>query len=284
MKHEIAMKRNFIARFALLATGCAILFFSCKRDNNVAWDGELTSTIDNNFADSEFSAIRSMVDTEGRADSVVYGKVSGTQGIFCPGSTSTVTILSPTSAYLVLDFGTGSNCLDGRLRTGKLRATFNGKWKDAGSTVTITPENYTVAGYAFSFTAVVTFNGRDGNAHLNWTTVVTDAVMTHATYGVINWEGTRTTTWIAGEGNVDVSTYVYEVTGSANGTARNGRTFTANIDQPLRVELSCQWVVSGVWSIIPQGLDKRSIDYGTTGCDNQATFTVGTYTTTLTLP
>lgn len=284
MQYTIAMKRNFIARVALLATSCAILFLSCNRDNNVAWDGELACTVDNNFADSEFSAIRSMVDTEGRADSVVYGKVSDTQGIFCPGSTSTVTVLSPTSAYLVIDFGTGSNCLDGRLRTGKLRATFNGKWKDAGSTVTITPENYSVAGYAFAFTAVVTFNGRDGGGHLNWTTVVTDATLIHGTYGTIDWEGTRTTTWIEGEGNTDASTFVYEVTGSANGMARNGRTFTANIDSPLRVELSCRWPVSGVWSITPQALEKRSVDYGGPGCDDQAVFTVGAYTTALTLP
>lgn len=260
-----------------------LLFFSCGRDN-VSWDGELTSTIDNNFADSEFNSIRNMMDTEARADSVIYGKVSDTEGIFCPTATSTITVINPTSALLVVDFGTGSNCLDGRLRTGKLRATFTGKWKDPGSTVVITPENYTVAGYAFAFTATITVNPRDVNGKLNWTTVVTNAVLVHPTSGTIRWEGTRTTTWVSGEGTSDPSTFVYEVTGSASGTGRNDLSFVASIESPLRVELSCRYVVSGVWSITPEGRDKRTLDYGGPGCDNQAVLNVGAYSAVVNLP
>ncbi|HEX2898589.1 MAG TPA: hypothetical protein VHS96_02605 [Bacteroidia bacterium] len=265
------------------AIACLLLFSACNRDRQ-EWDGELTSTIDNNFADSEFNAIRSLVDTEGTADSTIFGKTTSTEGVYCPTSVATVNIISPTSAELTIDFGTGSNCLDGRLRTGKLHATFNGKWKDAGSTVVITPEGYTVAGYAFSFISTVTVNGRDGNGDLSWTTDVQDAVLTHPTSGTIRWEGTRTTTWIEGEGSFDANTYVYEVTGSANGTARNGLTFTAQVEQPLRVELSCRYIVGGVWSVTPQDREKRSVDYGNTGCDNQAILSVGTFSTVLTLP
>jgi hypothetical protein len=283
MKQKIAMKRNFIARIALLGTSCAILFWSCKGDR-VTWDGELTSTIDNNFADTEFGAIRNIVDTEGRSDTIIYGKVAETEGIFCSNSTSTLTVNSPTNATLVIDFGTGSNCLDGRFRSGKLRAVFNGKWKDTGSTVTITPESYTVAGYAFQFTSVITVNGRDAGGHLSWTTVVSNATMISPTSGTITWRGTRTTAWVAGEFSTDPNTFVYEVTGSSSGTARNGLTFTANIDQPLRIELNCRWIVSGVWSIAPQDRDPRTIDYGTNGCDDQAVLKVGTFSTVVTLP
>ncbi len=260
-----------------------MLFLACNR-NQVTWDGEITSTLDNSFADSEFSAIRNMVDTEGRADTAVFGKVSGTTGIYCPGSTLTVTVTSPTTANLVIDFGSGSNCLDGRLRTGKIRAAFNGKWKDSGTRVTITPESYTVAGYAFAFTEVVTFNGRDGAGHLNWTSAVSNAVMINPSNGTINWSGTRTTTWIEGEGNSDPRTFVYEVTGYSDGVSRSGLNFSATIDQPLRVELDCAHVVDGIWSITPQGLETRTLDYVGPSCDNQGTLTVGSFTTAVTLP
>jgi hypothetical protein len=280
---EVMMKMHHLSRNVFFATCLLLAFASCKRDRTT-WDGELTSTIDNNFADSEFSSIRNMVDTEGRADSVVYGKTSGTQGIFCPGSSSTVTILNPSTVRMVLDFASGTNCLDGRLRAGKLKAEFTGKWKDAGSQVVITPDGYSVNGYAFSFTATITFNGRDANSHLNWTTVVSNAVLTHPTNGTIQWNSTHNTTWTAGEGSLDPNTYVYEVTGSSNGVARNLLTFVASIDQPLRIELNCQWIVGGVWTITPQDRDPRSIDYGNNGCDNQATLTVGNYTTAVTLP
>jgi hypothetical protein len=277
------MKRSWNARLALMGISCVLLFFACNRDRTT-WDGELTTTIDNNFADTEFSSIRNMIDTEGRVDSTIYGKLTDTEGIFCPTSVTTVTVLSSNSALLVIDFGSGSNCLDGRLRTGKLRATFTGKWKDAGSTVVIVPENYTVAGYAFSFTATVTVNPRDVNGHLNWTTVVSNAELTNPTSGTIYWNGTRTTTWVEGEGSLSPSTYVYEVTGSASGTARNYLTFTATIEQPLRIELSCSYIVSGIWSITPEDREKRSLDYGGPSCDNQATLNVGNYSSVVTLP
>lgn len=277
------MKRTLLSGALMMGICCTLLVFSCNRDRTT-WDGEITTTVDNNFADSEFSAIRNMVDTEGTADSSIYGKVTGTQGIFCPTSVNTVTIISPTSATLDIDFGSGSNCLDGRLRTGKLHAAFNGKWRDAGSTVVITPEDYTVAGYAFDFSATVTVNPVDGNGHRNWTSVVSNAVLVHPTNGTIRWNSTRTTTWVEGEGSFDPSTYVYEVTGTANGTARNGLTFTAGVDEPLRIEMSCRWITDGIWSITPQGRDPRTIDYGGTGCDDQATLSVGEFSTAVTLP
>jgi hypothetical protein len=266
----------------VLAICFTLAFAACNRDSQ-DWDGEITTTVDHNFADSEFNSIRNMVDTEGTADSSIYGKVTDVTGLFCPTSVTSVTINGNT-AVLTIDFGSGSNCLDGRLRSGRLIATFTGKWKDAGSTVVITPDDYTVAGYAFSFTATVTVNGRNSAGKLNWTTVVDNATLTHPSNGTITWEATRTTTWVAGEGSFDPNTYVYEVTGSANGVARNNLSFTAQVDQPLRVELSCRHIVSGVWSITPQGREKRSIDYGNTGCDDQATLTVGTFSTQLTLP
>jgi hypothetical protein len=280
---RLNMKSPFRNSVALFAFAGLLAFSACKKDQTT-WDGELTSTVDNNFADSEFNSIRNMVDTEGTSDSSIYGKVSGTTGLFCPTSVTNVTVTSATTANLTIDFGTGSNCLDGRLRSGKIHAAFNGKWKDAGSTVVITPENYRVSGYSFAFTSTVTVNGRDGNGDLNWTTVTDNAVLTSTSGSTIMWDATRTTTWIEGEGSLDPSTYAYEVTGTSEGTARNSLHFVANIDQPLRVELSCGNIVSGVWSITPDGREKRIIDYGGPGCDNQATLTVGSYTTAVTLP
>lgn len=277
MKNSIRLQLSLIAIFSCLT------FIACKRDR-VTWDGELASTIDNNFADSEFGAIRNMVDTEGSADSVIYGKTTGTTGIFCPTSATSVNITGPSSAIMTIDFGTGSNCLDGRLRTGKLIANFDGKWGVPGSTVTITPDGYTVSGYAFQFTQVVTFNGRDAANHLNWSHNVTNASLYNPSNGTITWSGNRTTTWVEGEGSLDPQTYVYEVTGSANGTARNGLSFTAEVQTPLRVELGCQWITGGVWSIQPSGRDARSIDYGNNTCDNQAVLRVGDFETVVSLP
>lgn len=259
-----------------------LVFFSCGRDR-VQWDGEVFTSIDNSFAESEFSAISNLIDTEARADTTILGKTSGTDGLYCPQANVSVTVTGTNTARLTVDFSSGVNCLDGRLRTGKLHADFTGKWKDAGSTATITPENYTVNGYAFTFTKTITMNDRV-NGNLNWTVDVDDAVLTHPDNGQISWQSIRTTTWAEGEGDLDPSTNVYIIEGDASGIARNGLAFTANTDQPLRVELSCQYIVQGVLSLTPDGRETRSIDYGTGACDNQAVLTVGNFQGNITLP
>jgi hypothetical protein len=176
--------------------------------------------------------------------------------------------------------------VDGRLRTGKLVADFVGKWKDAGSTVTIVPENYTVAGYSFSFNKVITHNGLNGQGDPSWTTVVTNAVLSHPTNGSSSWECTRVTTWTDGYGDMDVSNNAYEVTGTASGVSRNGVPYTAvvDMDRPLRILANCPNIVSGVLGLTPQDRQTREIDYGNGACDKDAVLTVGNYTTIITLP
>ncbi|MEM7040589.1 MAG: hypothetical protein AAF570_26735 [Bacteroidota bacterium] len=283
------MKSNFVFRvfgfsaFRVLPMLVLLLAFStCKE--RIEWDGEVASSLDNAFADSEFSMIRNIVDTEARNDTAVYGKTSDIDGVFCPAAVISVIINTPTSARMTIDFGNATNCVDGRQRAGKIIADFNGKWKDAGSTVVISPDGYVSNGYAFDFTMRLTVNGRNADGHLSWVTVVENATMSSLQNGTINWESERVTTWVEGEGDLNPQTNVYEITGTASGTATTGRNFTVNVDEALRIEANCQYVTAGVVSITPQDLTTRTIDYGLETCDNQAVLTVGEFQTNITLP
>jgi hypothetical protein len=276
--------KTLVLPLGLLLLGTAF-FSSCKRET-VTFDGELYSALDNSFAESEFSAIRSMVDTEARADSNIYGKVGSTTGFYCPSAAITITNLTSNGADMTIDFGTGTNCVDGRLRTGQLKAVFTGKWKDPGSQVVITPTNYTVSGYSLSFTKTVTYEGLNSDNDPYWTTVVANGVINHPTNGGSSWSCTRTTTWVEGSGDLDPTNNVYEVFGTSNGVSRQGVSYVVNVNAatPLRVETGCQYITSGILSLTPAQRTARNIDYGTGICDNQATLSVGSYVTTITLP
>jgi hypothetical protein len=50
--------------------------------------------------------------------------------------------------------------------------------------------------------------------------------------------------------------------------------FSLLITTPLRVEVGCPWIVSGVLQIIPGSLDVRTVDYGNGACDSQVTVSV----------
>lgn len=276
--------KTLLLPVGLLLIG-ATLFSSCKRET-VTFDGELYSAIDNSFAESEFSAIRTMFDTEARADSNVYGKVGSTTGFYCPDAVITITNLTATGAEMSIDFGSGTNCLDGRLRTGQLNAVFSGKWKDAGSSVVITPSNYTVSGYSLSFTETITYQGLNTDNDPYWTTTVANGVINHPTQGGTSWSCIRTTTWVEGNTDLDPANNVYEVFGTANGVSRQGISYIVSVNEatPLRVETGCQYITSGLLSLTPAQRTARNIDYGTGTCDNQATLSVGSYVTTITLP
>lgn len=266
----------------IAALTLALGFTACKRDK-VEPDTELQTSIDNSVASSEFSSVSNLFDSEARSDSDVNGKTEGTTGLYCPGAVVTVNVTSSTTATMTVDFGTGCTCLDGRTRTGILTGSFSGKWKDAGSNATITTSNYTVSTYPVSFTMEVTQNGVNGDGHLNWDVTVSNGSIVTPT-GTITYQSTRNTEWIAGQGDFDPSNDEFLITGSASGTARTGKAFTMNVDQALHIKSNCSNIVAGILSLTPDGLSTRTIDYGSGTCDNQAVFTLGTYTTTVTLP
>lgn len=279
--------RSSYSLLTLFLFGFSLLYLSCNRND---WDGDLYTSVDHSLAESEFSSVGNLIDYEARSNADILGKTTGTDGFYCPAATITPTI-NGNNATLLIDFGTGTNCLDGRLRSGTLTAEFQGKWKDAGATVTITPSNYTVTNvtgtvtYAVSFEQTIVMNGRNADNQLNWTNTITNAVFINAVSNErIVWEGERTTTWIEGEGDLDLGNNVYAVSGTANGIARTGRSFTAATTTPLRVELDCPNVTSGTIEITPQDLLTRSIDYGTGSCDQVAVLTVGTFSQEISLP
>ncbi len=99
--------------------------------------------------------------------------------------------------------------------------------------------------------------------------------------GNLNWNSTRSITWIEGDTTADPMDDVYEITGTTTGTNRRGDTFSSTITTPLRVATSCPWIESGVITITSMNGNTRSIDFGTPGpaCDNQATVTTPNGTT-----
>lgn len=279
------MQRQPFFVLALFLIGTALITASCNKDRLQTYDGELRSTLDHSFADAEFSAIRTLVDLEGRADTSIYGKTTGTQtaGLYCPTSTVSAVINGGGSATLTVDFGSGSNCIDGRLRTGKIIAEFNGFWNQTGSSITVSPDGYTVSGFPVEFDMTIRQNGANASGNLSWDVEVSNAAI-YTAEGTISWETNRTTEWVGGQDTFDATDNEYEITGTSSGTSRFQRTFEVEVTTPLLVRSNCPNVVSGVLNLTPQDLETRSIDYGEGTCDKVATLTVGTFTGAISLP
>jgi len=275
----MSYKSNFLLLGLLVITAS----LSCNR-NRTDWDGELFTTVDHMFAESEFASIANLVDFQARSDSALLGATPTASGFYCAGTDITVDNVSAGRRTLTLDFGSGRNCFDGRTRTGILTAEFNGDWKNPGSVVTVRPNSYSVEGFAFAFTLTMTMNARNDAGQLNWTSEAADVELINPGSGSrINWTSTRTTTWVEGEITPDLSDNLYELTSVSSGTARNTLTFSAETVTPLQIEIDCPTPTAGTLTLTPFGLETRTIEMGEGACDNVSVLRIDNFETQVNL-
>ena len=194
------------------------------------------------------------------------------------------TLLPPCASVLVdtmsspktitIDFGT-AGCLcddwDNKTRKGKIIASWTGKYRDAGTVIQVQTQDYYVNGNKHEFNKTVTNDGFNTAGHLSYTVNISLAKITYTDGTTLQWTSTRTREWVEGEPTLTPYDDVYEISGSANGTARNGDSFSVNITNPLEVALSCLWVRSGTMVITPENKPARTLDFGNGGCDDDAT-------------
>ncbi len=269
---------------SLFLLAFSLVVWSCLPDP-LEGDTDTQSVEDNAFVESEFNEIAFLFETEA-AQSDLLKKTDAVMGYFCSCSGADVTANANGTFTMVIDYGTGCTCLDGRTRSGQLVGTFSGKWQP-GTTLSITPVDYKVKGlngvvYELSFDKTITYTGPNTAGNTEIRVQVANAQLASPD-GVIFWNSDRITEWISGQGDFDPSNNVYLVRGSADGKDVNGLNFDVTIDQALRLEGSCPNVVSGVLSLKPDGKLKRTIDYGNGNCDREATITIGSFSRTILL-
>jgi len=252
-----------------LSAAMLLVFAGCRKETGAEpADRDHTAAIDHGLAEAFFTDALKLSDGAAKGDPL-------------PCSPRVDIDLSASPHTMLIDFGP-DNCtgLDGWVRRGKLRVTFTGAYSATGTVITITPEDYHVNDHLVQGVKTVTNAGPNaqGQTHFN---VAVDGTVT-APNG--SWTSThsarRVRTWISGEGTLTPFDDVYLITGNGSGTNRHGVPYTLVIITPLRVEVGCPWVVSGVLDITPGNLAVRRVDYGDGTCDRKITVTVNGFTIT----
>lgn len=271
------MKKTFL----FLSLALLVSLTACNRFNDDL--DELQASQDNADVQAEFEDVYRMVDEETQSADDLRDPCRPT----VTRDTTAGTYFPVTVTY---DFGAGCTGADGRTRSGQIIVTHTGRYRDAGSVMTVLPVNYVVDGRAIEGTKTVTNNGRNGQGNLSYTVAIAQGEVTFPDGTSRTLNATWTREWIAGEGTTvhDLGVAgllddVWLISGSATGTRRGGQIWSAVITTPLRRELSCQNIVSGVVEISPDGRATRTLDYGNGDCDRIATMTVNGNTRTIML-
>ncbi len=261
-----------------------LLISSCKPNDDFPDGTEFQTSVDCSIAWGEFAAIRTLVEMEAMDDTAIWkggsGKVSAA---FCQSATADVTVTGVNQATLILDFGNGCSCLDGRTRSGKLICEFNGRWRQSGSTLQIAPEDYTMNSIPVVFSLSATNLGLDPESKPHWDVQVASATF-HTSGGTISWGSSAVVSWTAGDNTPGIFTDdEYSLAGTASGKTRMQLAFDAQIAEKLVWTSNCGNMIRGRLEINPENLQLRTLDYGEGTCDNLATLWIGDWSAPLSL-
>jgi hypothetical protein len=273
------MKKQFLTLMLLTLTLSTMsVFQSCRRDRWTDDDSQVAA--DNSLASATTDDIFKMSD-----DAVTSGTVSlktgDAESIGGPCATVTRdTVSSPRK--ITIDFGT-TNCIgnDGKARRGKINISYTGRYRDPGTIITVTTDNYFVNDNEVRLTKTITNKGRNAAGQLFWNIAVVNAQLILANNGgTISWSKDETRTWVAGENTLMLRDNKYEITGSGSGINKAGTSYTVSITSPILVDFSCaaSRLLKGTISFTPSGKTARVVDFGNGACDDDATITVGSTT------
>jgi hypothetical protein len=267
------MNKSTLGLIALLLT---LSLVSCKKDSKPGTgDSSLESAENNSLAETHFNDITTFVDVAAYNGASMTFRTTEEQSPLSGCVTVTVdTVSSPRK--IIIDFGaTNCLCIDGRNRRGKIIATYSGKYKDSGTVIGISLDNYFVNDNQIKGTKTITNKGKNGQGNLVYEVDVNGQVVKANNKGTITWISLRQREWMAGANTpLYILDDVYGITGTANGTNASGNAYAITITQALVRKMNCKWFESGIVTLVPEGLPAVTLNYGSSGCDANAVVTI----------
>lgn len=259
----------------------ALLFISsltaCKKDSTPSKDGDnnMESAENNSMAESIFNDVTTLVDAAGYTGANMTFRTTEEQSVLSGCVTVTVdTLVSPRT--ISINFGVNNClCVDGRNRRGKILASYTGKYKDSGTVISITFDNYFVNDNQVKGTKTVTNKGKNQSGNPVYEVDVNGQLVKANNGGTITWISLRQREWKTGSNTpLNILDDTYSITGTANGTNASGKGYALNITLPLVRKMSCRWFESGNVALIPEGGGTISLNYGYDGCNANAVVTI----------
>lgn len=262
-----------------------VILFSCQKDSNSSSDPNQAEAVSLSTANSNSETLYddafNVVLQDGENNNVA-GRESSDEGI----TTCATVTLNPADfttfpKTMTIDFGSGCTSSDGVTRSGSITATMSGKIRTAGTTISVTFNNYYVNNYKIEGTYSITNNGGTG---LNFTTQVSNGKITYpgdTTYYM--YSGTHTLAQTAGSSTATFTDDSFSITGSSTVSSSAGNNLNVNITTPLVKNAGCKNIVSGIEQFTYNNIS-GSLNFGDGTCDNLAVLTVGPSTQTITLP
>jgi len=172
---------------------------------------------------------------------------------------------------ITIDYG--DSCVDkrGHTKSGIVVITLSDSLHIPGATYTVTYTDLTMGEKVMNLDASYTFEGynEDGNAVMSWNAVSTTVIGDTVTIGR---DVSHSKTWLSGYDTPEIEDDIFQVEGGGTVTVNDEYEFTREIIEPLMVDRSCRFIISGIIEITRND-ESLQIDFGDGECDNIAVVT-----------
>jgi len=262
--------------YAGLMLMAALTMVSCNKDESpeiIVEDqtfevAELKASDESELISEEINSIAEDVYT---ADEVLATSKFSYNSDFLPDCVTITTVVTSTTKERTIDFGAGCELPNGNILSGIIYLSYLKDMELATKTLSLSLENFTFNGVAIEGSASIermraNENGNPQSvANSNFNAVWPDE-------STASFSGTRTREWIEGFSTGFWGDNVYLITGNGTFTGKMGNVFSKETLTPLRRELSCRFIVSGILQISRNDAT-ASLDFGDGSCDAKGILT-----------
>ncbi|HMB64250.1 MAG TPA: hypothetical protein VKN36_14315 [Eudoraea sp.] len=196
---------------------------------------------------------------------------------YLPDCVAITTVVTGTSKEKTIDFGDGCELPNGHILSGIIYLSYLKDMDMASKTLSLELQNFTFNEVAVEGSASVermrsNANGNpQADAIAGFSAIWPDG--TTASFG-----GTRKREWIEGYGSGFRGDNVFLISGKGTFTGKPGNVFTKETVTPLRREMACRFIVSGILEISRNDSTVR-LDFGDGSCDAKGVLTYADGTT-----
>ncbi len=268
---------NFIRITLMLLAMLLLTVVSCSKEESA--EDELSNTEVISATELQFSDEAEMISEEVTtvaedvyaADEISMISKADYQSDYLPDCVTITTVVTDTTREKTIDFGEGCELPNGNVLSGIIQLSYAKDMETASKSIALTLENFTFNGVVVEGSAdILRVRSNDNgnpqstaNASFNATWPEGDTA---------SFTGTRTREWIEGYGSGFWGDNVFLITGKRTYVGRLGNVFVKEVITPLRREMACRFIVSGVLEI-SRNDNTASLDFGDGSCDAKGILT-----------
>lgn len=270
------MKNNFkkLAVFGVLLLG---ILSSCENDgtNDVLEVQEATISAEEiqlaDEADLISEEVTSIVEDIYTSNEISASSRAPYNSDFLPECVTITTVVTDTTVEKTIEFEDSCELRNGNIVSGIIRLSYKKDMELMTKVLSYTLENFVFNDVSVEGSSSITRTRENENG--NPQSIATTNFNANWPDGTsASFSGTRTREFIEGYATGFWGDNVFLITGSRTFINRDGFTYQKEITVPLRRELACRFIVSGVLEIT-RGDISATLDFGDGSCDSKGTVT-----------